>query len=117
MSGEANLVGYYFQETVLFTVLAKERDGTILLSPATAVMIIRIADNASSDSIYSFNTTPEVEMTDVGTSEFTIALPAATIPLVFEDTEYRYDIYTVSPGGDRLHQIGGALRLRPSVEA
>ncbi len=117
MSGEANLVGFYFEETVAFTVLAKERDGSLLLSPATATMTIRIADNAASDSIYSFNGSPEVTLDDEPTAAFKIVLPAATIPLVLEDTEYRYDVYTLASGGDRLHQIGGVLRLRPAVQS
>ncbi len=116
MSGEANLIGFYFQETIVFTVLAKERDGTILLSPATATMTIFIANDAASDSIYSFSASPEVVLDDAGTSAFKIVLPAAAIPLILENTEYRYDVYTVAGGGDRLHQIGGALKLRPAVE-
>lgn len=117
MAGEANLVGFYFEETVVFTVLAKERDGSILVTPETATMTIRIAEDAKSDSIYSFNGSPEVLLNDAPTSKWRIVLPAATIPLVLEDIEYRYDIYTVSAGADRLHQIGGVLRLRPAVQA
>ncbi len=117
MAGEANLVGFYFQETVVFTVLAKERDGSILLSPGSATLTVRIADDARSDAIYSFAASPEVILTDIPSSEWRIVLPAITIPLLLEDTEYRYDIYTVSGGGDRLHQKGGVFKFRPAVEA
>ena len=117
MSGEANLVGFYFEETIIFTILAKERDGTLLITPATQTMTIRIADDAKSAAIYSFNTTPQITLSDVPTAEFTIKLTAADIPLILEDTEYRYDIYTVSASLDRLHQKGGVLKLRAAVEA
>lgn len=110
-----DLLGFYAGETVQCSVLAKERDGSVLTSPATATMTMRIARTAFTVSLYEFNTTPEITLTDVPTAEFTIFLPAATIPLLTEEVEYHYDIYTTSAGGDILHQVGGVLQLQGAI--
>ena len=111
-----NLLDFAIGETVRITVLAKERDGTVLLSPGTATMTLNIAALPADTPIVTFNTTPEITLTDTPTSDFTIALPTAAIPLILEGITYRYDIYTASAGGDVLHQAGGALRLKPAIE-
>ena len=117
MAYTLNLLDFPIGQTIRFTVAAKERDGTILDSPASATFTLNIATSASTVPIYTFNTTPEITMTDAGTSLFTVVLPAATIPLIVEGTVYRYDIYTTaSATGDVLHQVGGALVLQPGVE-
>jgi hypothetical protein len=113
---ENNLLDFYIGETIRFDILAKERDGTALASPSTATMTLRISDSPESASLYSFDTSPEITLADVPTSRFSVILPSATIPLIEEGVTYRYDIYTASAGGDILHQVGGALVLRPGVQ-
>lgn len=111
-----NLLDFQIGETIRITVLAKERDGSVLNTPATATMSVHIALSPSDLAIHVFNTTPEVTLTDETAAEFTIVLPATAIPTLLEDTVYRYDIYTTSAGDDILHQAGGALKLKPAVE-
>lgn len=116
MAYTLNLLDFPIGQTVRFTVAAKERDGTALLSAASATFTLNIATSASTVPLYTFNTTPVVTLTDAGTALFTIVLPTATIALLTEGTTYRYDIYTTASGGDVLHQVGGALVLQPGVE-
>ena len=111
-----NLLDFHIGETIRITVLAKERDGSVLDSPATATMSVHIALTAGDLAIHVFNTVPEVTLTDEPTAEFAIVLPAATIPTILEGKVYRFDVFTTSSGGDILHQAGGALRLKPAVE-
>jgi len=112
----ANLMYFYAGETVRFTVLAKNRDGTVLTTPGSATMTVRISNKASEDSLYEFTTTPEVTLTTSLTGLFTIVLPAATIPLCLEGQTYRFDIFTTL-SGDVLHQAGGTFQYQGSVEA
>ncbi len=111
-----NLLDFQIGETIRISVLAKERDESALASPATATMSVHIALTTSNTAIYVFNTTPEVTLTDAPTAEFTIVLPATTIPLLLEGVTYRYDIFSTSAGADVLHQAGGAFKLNPAVE-
>lgn len=112
-----DLEGFHIGETVQCAVFAKERDKTVLVSASTATMTMRISRTAFTTSIYVFNTTPEIVLADEPTAEFTIVLPAATIPLLTEEIKYHYDIYTTSAAGDILHQVGGVLQLQGSVES
>ena len=116
MGSTVNLTAFRFGETVRVSLLAKERDGTVLDSPASATMTFKIAGSVADDAIHTFTTTPEITLADEPTSDFTIVLPAATIPLVLEGVSYRWDAWTTSVGGDVLHQSGGVLNLRSTVQ-
>ncbi len=111
-----NLLEFQIGETIRITVLAKERDGSVLASASTATMALHIALLPADVAIYVFNTTPEITLADEPTADFTIALPAATIPLLLEGVAHRFDIFTTSAGGDVLHQAGGVLKLKPAIE-
>ena len=111
-----NLLEFVAGETIRFTLAAKERDGTVLASAATATLALNIAKSTGSAELYSFDTTPQVTLTDAPTAIWTVAVAAAAIPLVLEGVSYRYDIYTTSVAGDVLHQVGGVLKLLPAAE-
>ena len=115
MGLEKNLLDLYISETIKISVLAKERDKTVLLNPATATFSFRIGVDTASDPIYEFTTTPEVSLVDIPTAKWLVTLPSSTIPLIEEGVTYRYDIYTTSAGGDQIHQAGGAFVLQPAV--
>jgi len=112
----ANLINFKFGETVRVSVLAKERDGTVLANADTATMTFKLAALDTGVAIHTFTTTPEINLTDIPTADFTIVLPTATIPLILEGVSYRWDIWTTSVGGDVLHQAGGVLNLGSVAE-
>ena len=116
MGVEVNLLKFKFGETVRFTILAKERDGTALASANTATMTLKIASILIGDILHTFTTVPEITLTDIPTADFTIVLPKAAIPQVLEGVSYRWDAWTTSASGDVLHQAGGALNLGSVVE-
>ena len=77
-------------------------------------MSVNIGVDTDTAPIYTFDSSPQVVLDDEPTAAFSVHLnPTTDIPLLEEGETYRYDVFTTSAAGDKLHQKGGALRLRP----
>lgn len=101
-------------ETVQASFGALDRDQNALnLTGATVKLTVGDADDAS---LYEFSGSPQVVVTDAPTGQVAITLQPADVPLLAEDTDYHYDVWVVTSGGDTIWQTGGALYLRSAIE-
>lgn len=115
MATELDIVEYHKGEYVEIDFFAKNRDGTVLTSPASQVVTMTIGETASGDPLLTFTTTGgKIVLTDAPTAKFTIGLLEADLTTLIEGRTYFYNIW-VGTSQPTL-QAKGRFVLQNSIE-
>ena len=100
-------------EDVVFTIAAKDRDGTVIATPASQTLTVVIA-RRDGTKVIEVNTTPEVELTGAVLGVWTVTLRASALTDLIPGYVYRYDVWTESADSppETMWQAGGSFRLQ-----
>lgn len=117
MTQETDIVGYHKDEDVVIALLAKNRDGSVLNSPATQDVYFNIGETPQGAAILDFSTdSGNITLRDAPTAEYSISLEATDIADLAENQVYYYTAWTVSSAGDTILQNKGAFKLLNSIK-
>lgn len=119
MGADVDILTFVEGESLQFTLAAKDRDGTVLDSAASAGIEFSLAakrDDAGSPDLTFTLTDSEVTLQDASTAVFAFDIPAASYSALTPGKTYYYDIYT-TVGTSVLHQIGGRFRIQRGAKS
>lgn len=110
-----NIDGFHFGETIDIVVFAKNRDGTVIDSPASQTMKMVISATVGGAPLLEFSAAPQVILQDAGTGNFLIRLFDSDYSSLSEATRYFYNIWTVDGSSVDLLQAHGEFYLRGAI--
>jgi len=118
MATSYDITDFHKGEFVQFTLLAKDRDDTVITTPASQTVTMTIGTTADGSLSWEFSTaTGHITLTDESTGEFTISLTPSDLISVQENSTYYYNIWTELSPSQPLLQAKGKFRLLKSIEA
>lgn len=118
MATESNITEFHKGEYIEIILLAKDRDGSVISTPASQTMTFAIGDTPSGSPSLEFTTTAgDITLADVGTGEFTLQLTPTDLISLVENKTYYYNYWSEISSDQPLLQAKGQFKLLNSIEA
>lgn len=102
-------------ESVIFTVAMKNRDGTVITTPASQTCRVKIGLDLTAAALLTFDTTPQVELTNSTDGVWTVILKDADTTSLVEGKSYRYFVWSELTGEDPILQQSGEFKLKRAL--
>jgi hypothetical protein len=116
MAANTDITGFFKGEVVDITFLAKNRDGSILSSAATATVSITIGLTPKGDPLLEFTTvTGEISLISAPAGSFRILLDTTKLASLTEGKIYHYNIWTWQSASSKTLQAQGKFILQNSI--
>lgn len=118
MASVTNIDTFHYGEYIEIVLAAKNRDGTVIASPAAQVVSLTISDTEGGPPILEWNTTADptkISLTDAVLGEYTATLLPADTETLNEGQRYFYNLWS-DLGGLPVLQAKGVFRLLPASE-
>lgn len=117
MAANTDITGFYKGEVVDITFLAKNRDGSVISSPATAVVSMTISGNPKDAPALTFSTaTGKISLVSVPLGSFRILLEETDLDSLVEGKTYYYNIWTWQDPTQKTLQAYGKFNLQNSID-
>ena len=112
-----DITEFHHGETLQFTIAAKNRDGSVIDTPASQTLTLWIGNSIGGDVLLEFNTSPEVVLSDAGAGVWLVSVPYASyFADLIEARTYYYNITTKLGSDDPILQKEGRIRLNYSIK-
>ncbi len=112
MATKANIEGFHKGEYIEIVLLAKDRDGSVITTPASQLVSFTVGDTPAGTPSLTFTTvTGEVVLTDAPTGEFTVQLEASDLSTLLENRTYYYNLWSELSPSQPLLQAKGKFKL------
>lgn len=115
MADIKNITDFSKGEQFQVKVLARNRDGTPLSDAANTTFEFIISDEVGGVALLTFNSSPQIILTDAAAADWAISLSPADLTTLTEETKYWYEVWTTSAGGIEVHQNKGALTFEKAT--
>ena len=116
MAANIDITGFYKGEVVDIIFLAKNRDGSVLTSPATATVSMTIGRNPKDSPNLTFSTsTSDINLISAVEGSFRIVLDEVDTSTIAEGRTYYYNIWTWQTPTQKTLQVFGKFILQNSV--
>lgn len=116
MAANTDITDFYKGEVVDITFLAKNRDGSILSSAATAEVCMTIGLTPQGDPLHTFTkVTGQVTLISAPAGSFRILLNLTDIASIVENKIYYYNIWTWQNVSDKTLQAQGQFSLLNAI--
>lgn len=116
MAANTDITGFFKGEVVDISFLAKNRDGSILSSAATATVSITIGLTPQGDPLLEYTTvTGEISLTSAPAGSFRILLDPTDLATLVEGKIYYYNIWTWQSAASKTLQANGKFILQNSI--
>ncbi|MEL7299384.1 MAG: hypothetical protein AAFM92_03280 [Pseudomonadota bacterium] len=116
MAATVHLRDFHKGEGVAFTAALKNRDGSVIDSPASQAVTLRIAETEGGSSIVAFSASPQVVLTDELGGVWTFSMAASDLASVTEGAVGYYNIWSELAGQEPVLQLCGQFQLRYAIE-
>jgi hypothetical protein len=98
-------------ETAVFTITARDRAGAVILG--AAVTFVVTSDAARNTPVFEAVGSPQV--VELGAGVYQIKPSPDNLALMTPGTIYYFDAWSVDDINGRLHQVDGAIRIKPAA--
>jgi hypothetical protein len=116
MAANTDITGFFKGEVVDINFLAKNRDGSVISSPATATVSMTIGNNPVDEPSLTFSTaTGEITLVSAPTGSFRIFLEPTDLVSLAEGKVYYYNIWTWQTSTEKTLQAYGRFVLQNSI--
>lgn len=116
MAANTDITGFYKGEVVDITFLAKNRDGSILNSAATATVSMTIGVTPKDEPSLEFTTVSgKITLVSAPAGSFRIYLDTTDLTTLVEGKVYYYNIWTWQTGTEKTLQAYGKFILQNSI--
>jgi hypothetical protein len=116
MAANTDITGFFKGEVVDINFLAKNRDGSILSSAATATVSMTIGNNPIDSPLLTFQTgSAEITLTSAPAGSFRIFLDPTDLATLAEGKVYYYNIWTWQTPTEKTLQAYGRFVLQNSI--
>ena len=115
MAIEEDIDTFHEGEGLALTLAAKNRDGSVITTPASQTITFEIATKKGGPASLTFNSSPQVVLTDSGTGTWTIAPTASDLSTMTEGKTYYYNIRSQLGAADPILQKKGKLVIQPGI--
>jgi len=117
MAANIDITGFHKGEVVDIIFFAKNRDGSVLTSPATATVSMTIGGSPKDPPTLTFSTaTSDISLISAIEGSFRIILDNTDTSTLAEGKTYYYNIWTWQTPTQKVLQAIGKFTLQNSVE-